>query len=40
LFLVAAGIALVSVIPALLLWRRPHVAADVEAQPVKSYAAL
>jgi len=40
LFLVAAGIALVSVIPALLLWRKPRVTADMEAQLVKSYAAL
>jgi MFS family permease len=40
LFLVAAGIALLSVIPALLLWRKPRVTADAEAQPIKSYAAL
>jgi hypothetical protein len=40
LFLVAAGIALLSVIPALLLWRKPHATADAEAQPIKSYAAL
>jgi MFS family permease len=40
LFIVAAGIALVSVIPALLLWRKPRVTADAAAQPVKSYAAL
>jgi MFS family permease len=40
LFLVAAGIALVSVVPALLLWRKPRVTTDAEVQPVKSYAAL
>jgi MFS family permease len=40
LFLVAAGIALVGVIPALLLWRRPRAVTTAEAQPIGSYAAL
>jgi MFS family permease len=40
LFLVAAGVALVSVVPALLLWRRPRAVATAEAQPIGSYAAL
>jgi hypothetical protein len=41
LFLVAAAIALVSVIPALLLWRKPRArVAGVEEKAVQSYAAL
>jgi MFS family permease len=40
LFIVAAVIALVSIVPALLLWRKPRMAAETDAQPIKSYAAL
>jgi MFS family permease len=41
LFLVAAAIALVSVIPALLLWRKPRArVAGVEEKAIQSYAAL
>jgi len=41
LFLVAAAIALVSIVPALLLWRKPRArVAGVEEKAVQSYAAL